>query len=279
LPEPLPVKGTADREAKDDQSMFAWQLRIDAENDDPAAALAGDQLLLTRAIQGRLPPTARIWRSPSCLVVPARQMHLPVAVRAAEAMVATGWPVIPRHSGGSPVPLDPGMVNLSLVFTIEAGDTWRIEDGFRLLTDLLTATFAELGLLAQCGEIHGAFCPGRYDLAIDGRKIAGTAQQWRGGRNAIGKPIQAVLTHACLLAAPDVAAGLQALGQWSGWLGIPSQVSADRLTTVHDALGFGLDSPSITIGRVITALARQITAHSPALPSHTSTQHATAIMI
>lgn len=259
--------------------MFAWRLKIEAEDDDPTAALAGDMHLLTEAAAGRLLPTARIWRSRSCLVVPARQMHLPATVCAAEALAATGWPVIPRHSGGSPVPLDPGMVNLSLVFTIEAGDTWRIEDGFRLLTDLLTATFAELGLLAQCGEIHGAFCPGRYDLAIDGRKIAGTAQQWRGGRNAIGKPIQAVLAHACLLVAPDVAAGLKTLGQWSDRLGIPSQVSPDCLTTVHDALGFRLDSPSITIGRVISALARQITARSPALPGHTSTRHATATMI
>jgi lipoate-protein ligase A len=259
--------------------MFAWRLKIEAESDDPAVALAGDQLLLTQAAQGHLPPTARIWRSRSCLVVPARQMQQPAAVRATAEMAAAGWPVVTRHSGGSPVPLDPGMVNLSLVFTIETGDTWRIEDGFRLLVDLLAASFAELGLTTQCGEISEAFCPGRYDLAIGGRKIAGTAQQWRGGRGEAGNPIQAVLAHACLLVAPDVAAGLRALGQWSDRLGIPSQVSPDHLTTVHEALAFRLDSPSITINRVITALARQITVRSPALPGHTSARHATATMI
>jgi lipoate-protein ligase A len=241
--------------------MFAWRLQIDAEN-DPAAALAGDALLLTQAARGQLPPTARIWRSRPCLVVPARQMQQPSAADAAAASAATGWPVVVRHSGGAPVPLDPGMVNLSLVFTIDAGDTWRIDDGFRLLTDTLIATFADLGLAAQCGEVAGAFCPGRYDLAVGGRKIAGTAQQWRGGRDADGNPIRAVLAHACLLAAPDLATGLAALGRWSERLGTQPQVSADRLTSVHNAAATREVSPSFTTDRLIAALARQVAARS-----------------
>ena len=247
--------------------MLAWRLVIETENDDPAAALAGDLLLLSEAARGELPPTARIWRSSPCLVVPARQLSQPEALATTTAMTATGWPVVARHSGGSPVPLDPGMINLSLVFTVAASDAWRIDDGFRLLIDLLAATFTELGLLTQCGEIEGAFCPGRYDLAIRGRKVAGTAQQWRGGRNAAGEPILAVLAHACLLVAPDVAGGLQALGRWSAGLGIPSEVSPDRLITVQDATA-RLLPPHLTIARVITVLARQIMARSPLLPGH-----------
>ncbi len=40
-----------------------------------------------------------------------------------------------------------------------------------------------------------SFCDGRYNVTLDGRKLAGTAQRWR--RNGAGRPV--VLAHAALL--------------------------------------------------------------------------------
>lgn len=193
---------------------IAWQPQVAPAPLNPLAATTAEERLLDDVATGRLPATARIWRSQSCLVVPASQAREAAFAFAAADLARAGWPVVTRRSGGSPVPLDPGMLNLSLVFPLAPGSSWQIDDGFHLLCDILIAALADLGLEARLGLISGAFCAGRFDLSIAGRKIAGTAQHWRTGQDADGRRRQAVLAHAVLLADPDLAAGHRALVQW-----------------------------------------------------------------
>ena len=59
----------------------------------------------------------------------------------------------------------------------------------------IKASIRERGLDAGVGAVAGSFCDGRYNVTLDGRKLAGTAQRWR--RNGAGRPV--VLAHAALL--------------------------------------------------------------------------------
>lgn len=86
--------------------------------------------------------------------------------------------VIVRNSGGLAVYLDEGVLNISLIFPGKAD--FSIDDGYEQMVTLIRTMFPEL--LIETGEVIGSYCPGSYDLSINGRKIAGISQRRiRGG--------------------------------------------------------------------------------------------------
>lgn len=143
----------------------------------------------------------------NALIVPARVSSLPGFAEASAGSAARDWPVLVRATGGAPVPQFPGMLNLALAYRVGAEQPWSIDDAYRHLAQLLTTALKPLGLAAVTGEIADAFCPGRYDLSLAGRKIAGLAQRRK--RAAAGG--QAILAHACLLVSGDLAEPFGAL--------------------------------------------------------------------
>lgn len=260
----------------------SWHLRIETSPLDPIAALAGEDALI-EAVATDVPATAsvapddlsttpraiaRLWRSRRCLVVPARQRADPAFAAAAADLARSGWPVVTRASGGSPVPLDPGVINLSLAFPIarERSPSWQIDDGFRLLTDTLIRAVAEFGLTVTCGQVAEAFCGGRFDLAIDGRKIAGTAQHWHAGHDAAGKKQQIVLAHAALLAAADLPAGIAAVNQWQSHFADRAICRLDRVTTLQRAFFPHVMPRERLIARLLAAILRSLP-NPPATPA------------
>ena len=142
--------------------------------------------------------------------MPSRIASLPGFAEAAARSTARDWPVQVRATGGAPVPQFPGMLNLALAYRLDAEQSWSLDAGYRHLAAILTDALKQLGLDAAIGEIADAFCPGRYDLSLLGRKIAGLAQRRR--RAADGG--QAILAHACLLVDGDLARPFSALADF-----------------------------------------------------------------
>lgn len=147
----------------------------------------------------------------NALIVPARISSLPGFTEAAATSAARDWPVLVRATGGAPVPQFPGMLNIALAYRVAADRPWSIDDAYKHLATLLTDALKPLGLDARTGEIADAFCPGRYDLALGGRKIAGLAQRRKRAATIDGVGGQAILAHACLLVAGDLAQPFGAL--------------------------------------------------------------------
>lgn len=235
-----------------------WQWQVAARPLDPATAANAEAVLLENVANGVKPATARIWRSHRCLVVPASQAREKPFAAASADLLQAGWPVIVRRSGGSPVPLDPGMLNLSLVFPLSPDQSQRIDDGFHLLSRILIAALTELGLQAVSGEVPDAFCAGRFDLSVGGRKIAGTAQHWRAGLDAHGRRRQTVLAHAVLLVDPDLRAGSLALAQWERHFGTAKLPLGDAITSLRLALADAPRSKDRLTSNVIAAIRHQI---------------------
>ena len=142
------------------------------------------------------------------------------------------WPVIVRATGGAPVPQFPGMLNLALAYRLDADRPWSLDDGYRHLAQILIDALAQLGLTATIGEIADAFCPGRYDLSLDGRKIAGLAQR----RRRAGDGGQAILAHACLLVGGDIAAPFIALAEFEDSFMPPRKWQIEAATTLSSYL-------------------------------------------
>lgn len=147
---------------------------------------------------------------------------------------APGWatrslPLQVRASGGGLVPQGPGLTNLSLVW--RSGAAAIASDAiYRALCDRLQAALAQLGVAAAAQAIERSFCDGRYNLAVDGRKIAGTAQAWR---RIDGQPV--VLAHAVLIVDADVEALTAEANAIEEALGQPRRYRASAVTSIARA--------------------------------------------
>jgi lipoate-protein ligase A len=170
---------------------------------------------------------AHLWRGEPALVVPRSCTTLP------------GWPaaakanrVLLRASGGGVVPQGPGLLNLSLVWRTDANaDASGAPNGteaiYRALCDGVAAALARLGIAAAPQAVEGSFCDGRFNLAVAGRKLVGTAQSWR---RVAGVPV--VLAHAVIVVDADPQALTEAANAFERDLGSGRRYRAEALTSV-----------------------------------------------
>jgi lipoate-protein ligase A len=176
----------------------------EALSQSPEAAVRRDAELLEAVRDGRAPATARVWENERCLVAARSDARLPRFEAARADLARAGWPVVVRESGGTAVPHAPGILLVSLAFRPPERAPFTIESAYDALCRPLEAALARLGVEAARGEVAGAFCDGRFDLAVGGRKIAGTAQRWRARPGASAPERGAVLAHALLLVDVDL---------------------------------------------------------------------------
>lgn len=146
-------------------------------------------------------PAAHLWRAPAGLVVPRGYERLPGWATACAASAANGWPVQVRGSGGGLVPQGPGLTNLSVAWRTDNSQPIDTDAVYRDFCALLARALSRLGIEATAQPVQGSFCDGRFNLAVAGRKLAGTAQSWRRLR---GRPV--ALVHAVLIVDADAEA-------------------------------------------------------------------------
>lgn len=91
-----------------------------------------------------------------------------------------GYNAIVRNSGGLGVVLDQGILNISLLFKGKHDIT--IDEAFTVMYLLVSKMFEDEDVEIETHEIEQSYCPGKFDLSINGRKFAGISQRRvRGG--------------------------------------------------------------------------------------------------
>jgi lipoate-protein ligase A len=208
---------------------------------------------------------AHLWQCEPGLVAPRSCTTLPGWAAAARA-----HRVQVRASGGGVVPQGPGVLNLSLA--------WRAEDAaptntvaiYRALCSELAAALARLGIDAKPQAVEGSFCDGRFNLAVAGRKLVGTAQSWR---RVAGQPV--VLAHAVIVVDGDPLALTEAANAFERDLGSGRRYRADALTSVAQEWQrlHGGAAPAGLETQVVTALAEQFARVLPTRAALALLQH------
>jgi octanoyl-[GcvH]:protein N-octanoyltransferase len=94
-----------------------------------------------------------------------------------DRLLVEGWPVVIRRSGGSACPVSKRTLQIALARTATTDIT--IDSAYIELTSLIRTVLESYGLKVETGSRTSAFCPGRYDMSINGRKISGLSQHWR----------------------------------------------------------------------------------------------------
>ncbi|WJK09350.1 lipoate--protein ligase family protein [Pseudomonas fluorescens] len=198
------------------------------------AGLQAEQDLLASVCAGDAEFGLLFWQpSDRALVMPRRLNRLPGFDHACEISAAAGWPVLLRETGGEPVPQSASTINIALVYAPprSEGDLNRIETGYRRLCDPICELLDELGGMSSLGEVDGAFCDGRFNVNLDGRKMVGTAQRWRqsqGGQRPVG------LVHGAMLVEDERESMVAAVNRFNEACGLEQRVRATSHIALHE---------------------------------------------
>lgn len=93
-----------------------------------------------------------------------------------------GYQVGIRGAGGRSVANDEGILNFSLQFKTDLTPHEQYVFFHQFMQDALSP----LGIKFDLGLVEGAYCPGKYDISIDGRKVSGTASRSVNGNALVG---------------------------------------------------------------------------------------------
>lgn len=149
---------------------------ISARSRSALESFAADDTLCHLVGQGKSIPTVRTWVHDKTVVLGIQDHRLPYISEAVVRLEKAGYKSIVRNSGGLAVVLDKGILNISMVLS-EQDIAIDIPTGYEVMLEFVRMLFPEAGDRIEAYEIVGSYCPGSYDLSIDGRKFAGISQR------------------------------------------------------------------------------------------------------
>lgn len=196
--------------------------------------LKAEQDLLASVCAGDADYGLLFWRpSDHALVMPRRLSRSGGFTEASETLSDIGWPILLRESGGEPVPQSPATVNVALVYVQPKSDLDRdrIEKAYMRLCQPMLDVLTELGGEASLGEVDGAFCDGRFNVNLSGRKMVGTAQRWRQSQGG-QRPV--VLAHGAMLLDNERLEMVNAVNRFNQMCDLEQRCRADSHIALHE---------------------------------------------
>lgn len=158
------------------QKKFAFIDQF-AMNKELLYPFAIDDTLLIDLNKGNIDYSAvlHFWPTEPAVFLGMVDTKLPDFQAGVKFLKASHYTPIIRPAGGLAVVSDLGIINFTLV--IKPEEHLNIDDGYELMVDLLNRMVAPYGFTAKAGEVDTSYCPGKYDISINGKKIAGLAQR------------------------------------------------------------------------------------------------------
>jgi Lipoate-protein ligase A len=200
---------------------------LDARHDENLLALAAEY-----------GPSAMIWRASQSLVVPRTYRRFTEFDAVCQEFEHNGWPIIVRQTGGGIVPQGPGILNVSLAYSVHGPAMRHSEPGYLLICDVVANALAALGVKAYPSPVAASFCDGRYNLAVTHHgtavKIAGTAQMWK--RLPDSPDTHVGLVHALVLVDTDSPALTHVINAFETKVGNDRRYSVSSVVSVGEHL-------------------------------------------
>ncbi|MFC4771797.1 lipoate--protein ligase family protein [Enterococcus hermanniensis] len=121
-------------------------------------------------------PIIHFWQLPDTLILGMKDSRVTYFAEALETVQQQNYRLLLRNAGGLGVINDSGILNVSLILPKNTTAELSIDDGYQAMVDWLKKTsFGQFNITV--GEIADSYCPGKFDLSINGKKIAGIAQR------------------------------------------------------------------------------------------------------
>lgn len=121
-------------------------------------------------------PLLHFWTLEDTLILGLKDQRLPHLDSALQWLGDKPYHFFVRNSGGLAVVSDSGILNFSIFFPFHLEDhELKIDEAYQRMTDVVAAAFPEIKV--EAGEIKHSYCPGSFDLSVNGKKIGGMSQR------------------------------------------------------------------------------------------------------
>lgn len=157
------------------EGFYIWDQSHEVMEGDVLIPFAQEEWLC-RKVNTTGMPIVHLWRHRRAVVLGLRDRKLPFAVQAIHDLQNEGYAVAVRNSGGAAVPLDDGVLNVTLILPRATG-VIDFRHDFAKMAETIRGCVQTFGLRMEIGEVRGSYCPGEYDLHVGGRKFCGLAQR------------------------------------------------------------------------------------------------------
>lgn len=150
--------------------------RTSSSKDEVWYAFAIDEILCDQVAKINK-TVCHLWTHSRAVILGQRDSRLKNARAAMDTLEAQHYKTCIRHSGGAAVPLDDQVLNISLIFPLGELSDRSYNDGFEKMYQLIQKICEHYPCKINKGEVIGAYCPGEYDLSVNGLKFCGIAQR------------------------------------------------------------------------------------------------------
>lgn len=117
------------------------------------------------------------WPTSNLVILGMMDTKLPYFKDALEVIKNYNHSFIVRNSGGLAVVGDEGVLNFSLILPEDTQQKMPINAGYEFMLQLINEAIKPFGKISEAYEIKNSYCPGDFDLSIDGKKFAGISQR------------------------------------------------------------------------------------------------------
>ncbi|WP_270789805.1 lipoate--protein ligase family protein [Enterococcus diestrammenae] len=114
------------------------------------------------------------WQLTPTMILGMKDTRVPHLSAALATLTNQQLQVVVRNSGGLGVICDEGVLNITLFLPLTEKKL-STDAAYDAMYQLTQQAFPELTITT--GEVADSYCPGEYDLSVNGRKIAGIAQR------------------------------------------------------------------------------------------------------
>lgn len=228
---------------------------------DPAVDTALSSAILQRVARGEIGPTLRLFVPGRIVAFGSQDRTRPGYREAVAAVGEVGFEAIERLAGGRAATFHEGTIAFAWA-TPHRDSKAGIEDRFHAITAVVVDALERLGISGTVAETPGEYCPGRFSVAADGRKVMGVGQRLVTGAAHVGGVL---VVHSPELVNRPLEPAYRHLGyEWSpaatGSLSAVAPVDVpDALTAMADAMAaLGHDLEPVGIDPDTMALAHRI---------------------
>ncbi|KAF0224159.1 MAG: Protein:protein lipoyl transferase [Erysipelotrichaceae bacterium] len=137
-----------------------------------------DQLHRDKTLASNLNPQTmivRFWTAQG-VILGKMDTLLPEYEKGLKVFQSSGHKTLVRKAGGLAVVCDSGILNLTIMFSKESPLIGGLNESYDFGIQLMRHLMHDLHMDIQEGEVSNSYCPGKYDLSVKGKKIAGMAQ-------------------------------------------------------------------------------------------------------
>ncbi|MCG7339320.1 lipoate--protein ligase family protein [Staphylococcus sp. ACRSN] len=158
-----------------------WRYIDHSSGLEPMQSFAFDDTFSESVGNGASSSVVRTWIHQHAVILGIHDSRLPFLHEGIRYLTdVRGYNAIVRNSGGLGVVLDQGILNISLIF--KGKNEVTIDEAFTVMYLLVAKMFEDEDVEIETHEIEQSYCPGKFDLSINGKKFAGISQRRvRGG--------------------------------------------------------------------------------------------------